>query len=71
MRMSLIPKSKIGSAKGYIASIILALIAVVFLYGVGATFFGQNITGAPTWFNTVLPVTIAGGLAYGVYKMFF
>lgn len=56
---------------GKIGVLIGALIFLSMLAGMGATFFtGLNITGAPSWMATVLPIVVAGGLVMAVWKLF-
>jgi len=56
---------------GKIATLIGALIFVVIVVAVGPTMFtGLNISGAPTWLATVLPIIVASGLLFAIWRAF-
>ncbi len=59
------------SLNGRIAGLIGALIFIVIAVGVGPTMFtGLNISGAPSWLATVLPVIVASGIVFAVWRAF-
>lgn len=68
----LLMKDKRGLSKGRIATLIGALIFIVLAVALAPTMFSgaDNISGAPTWLNTILPLIIAAGLVMAVYKAF-
>lgn len=71
---SLMSKDKRGfsAGKSVVASLIGALIVIVMINGLGSTMFDGlgNYTDAPTWLVTIMPVIVAAGLIYAIWKMF-
>ena len=64
-------KNKKGAIDGKIATLIGALIFIVITVALAPTMFsGLNTTGGPTWLNTVLPIIVASGLVFAVYRAF-
>lgn len=62
---------KKGLSGGKIGGLIGALIFVVLVGALGPTMFENlNITGAPSWGATILPIVIMAGLVIAVYRMF-
>lgn len=56
---------------GKIAGLVSALIFIIMVVALGPTMFsGLNITGAPDWLATVLPVIVASGLLFGIWRSF-
>jgi hypothetical protein len=57
---------------GKIATLIGALIFIVLAIALAPSMFSgaSNVSGAPTWVNTVLPLLIGAGLVVAVYKAF-
>ena len=56
---------------GRVSALIGALVFLVIAVAVGPTLFtGLNITGAPSWLATVLPVIVASGLVFAVWRAF-
>jgi uncharacterized membrane protein YjdF len=54
-----------------IATLIGALIFIVLVSALAPTMFsGLNATGGPTWLTTVLPIIVASGLVFAVWKAF-
>lgn len=55
-----------------IAVLIGALIFIVLVVALGPTMFNglNNISGAPTWLNTVLPLIVGAGLLFAVWRAF-
>jgi len=54
-----------------IATLIGALIFIVLVSALAPTMFsGLNTTGGPTWLTTVLPIIVASGLVFAVWKAF-
>lgn len=65
-------KNKKGQLSGKIAGLIGALIFIVLAVALAPTMFnGINASmGGPTWLITVLPVIIASGIVFGVWRAF-
>lgn len=55
-----------------ISVLIGALIFIVLAVALAPSMFSgaNNVTGAPTWVNTVLPLLIGAGIVMAVYKAF-
>lgn len=63
-------QDKRGLSRGKIAGLIGALIFIVLVGALGPTMFSDlNITGAPAWLATVLPIVVAAGLAMAVWRV--
>lgn len=63
--------NKKGMGKGKIAVLIGSLIFIIMLGALAPTFFSNLTTAsAPSWYNTILPVVVAGGLVMAVWKVF-
>jgi hypothetical protein len=60
------------NTKSGVAVLIGALIFIVLAVALAPTMFAgaNNITGAPTWVNTVLPLLIGAGLIFAVWRAF-
>lgn len=62
---------KKGASSLKIGALIGALIFIVLVVALGPTMFeGLNISGAPTWMATVLPVIVGAGLVMAVWRVF-
>lgn len=60
-----------GMGKGKIAVLIGALIFIIMLGALAPSFFSNlTTTSAPSWYNTLMPVIVAGGLVMAVWKVF-
>lgn len=63
--------NKKGLGGGKIAMLVGALIFIVLVGALGPTMFGDlNITGAPAWVSTTLPIVVGAGLVMAVYRVF-
>lgn len=64
-------KNKKGAMSGKIAGLIGALVLIVLATSLAPTMFSDlNITGAPTWLAVVLPVIVAAGLIFIIWRAF-
>ena len=61
-----------GNLTGKIATLIGALIFIVLAVALAPTMFNgsNNISGAPTWLNVVLPLLIGAGVVFAVWRAF-
>jgi hypothetical protein len=61
-----------GALNGKIAGLVGALIFIVLAIALAPTMFNgsNNISGAPGWLGSVLPLLIGAGLVYGVWRSF-
>lgn len=63
--------SKKGLSSGKISALVGALIFIVMAGALGPTMFeNANITGAPIWTQTVVPLLIAAGLVMAIWRAF-
>lgn len=64
-------KDKKGQVSGKVAGLIGALIVIILATSLAPTMFEDlNITGAPVWLAVVLPVIVASGLIFVIWRTF-
>ena len=64
-------ENKKGMLDGKIATLIGALIFIVIAVALMPTMFsGLNTTNGPSWLNTVLPIIVASGMVFAIYRAF-
>lgn len=63
-------KKGAGNVKGIVGVLIGIVIVLTVITAVAPTMFNgsNNISGAPSWFNTVYPIMIAAGLIFLIWR---